>query len=140
VIAIEPAADLAGIWADHSVPGDGTPFPEAYIGGPPSEYPSRYFIDSPIKWVDEHVPPTLIVAAGNDHLILAPRTADLAHGLAAAGNDCRIVTVPFAEHGIAAGPDDYGEQVEEQLIPRYVAALEAQEATSGVVSIGKACE
>lgn len=121
VMAIEPAADLAAIWADDSVPGDpvGGPFPEAYIGGPPSQYPARYAAASPLSLLRAGLPPTFILAAENDHLILPARTADLAHRLALGGVPCQILTVPYAEHGIAAGPDDYGAQYEEQLVAGF---------------------
>ena len=36
VVAIAPAADLAGIWADGTLVAAGLPFPEAYVGGSPA--------------------------------------------------------------------------------------------------------
>ncbi len=139
VIAIEPAADLAGIWQDKSVPGDGSPFPESYIGGSPSQYPDRYVAASPIRLIRAGVPPTLILGAENDHLILPARTADLEHRLVAAGAECRTFVVPYAEHGVAAGPDDYGEQLQEAAIPQYLAAITARHLTSMARAFGEAC-
>jgi acetyl esterase/lipase len=139
VIAIEPAADLAAIWSDASVPGDGAPFPESYIGGSPMAYPDRYAAASPERLFRPGLPPTLLLAAENDHLILPVRTSELARRLAAVHAACTLVTVPYAEHGIAAGPDDYGEQLQEQLIPAYIRRVIDQSPTSVTSPFGAAC-
>jgi acetyl esterase/lipase len=120
VIAMEPAADLAGIWADESVGDASGRFPESYIGGTPAQYPERYAAASPLSLIRPFLPATLLIAAENDHLILPARTRDLAGRLAAVGNNCWILTVPYAEHGIAAGPDDYGAQILESVIPTFI--------------------
>jgi acetyl esterase/lipase len=123
VIAIEPAADLAGIWADMSVPGDAAGFPESYIGGTPNQYPERYAAASPLGLIRAGLPPTLLIAAEIDHLIRPARTTELGKRLFAAHVYCSILTVPYAEHGISRGPDDYGAQILESIVPDFVATV-----------------
>jgi acetyl esterase/lipase len=141
VIAIEPVADLAAIWADHSVPGDpvGGPFPESYIGGPPSQFPDRYDQASPMRLMDMDLTPTLLIAAENDHLVLPARTSQLAQRINVAGIQCSLVVVPYAEHGVAAGPDDFGEQLEEGIVPAWIRWHRANPLASNSKPFGQVC-
>jgi acetyl esterase/lipase len=120
IIAIAPAADLAGIWEDGTLEADGRRFPEAYVGGSPSEYPDRYAAASPFDLLRPGLPPTLLIGAANDHLVLPIRVTSLADRLRAAGVDCRLVMVPFAEHGFDGYPNGYGQQLEESILPAFM--------------------
>jgi len=125
VIAVAPAADLAGIWADHTLVGEGVPFPEAYVGGPPTQLADRYTAASPFRLIADgrSLPPTLIIAGENDHAILRPRTDSVVDALRAAGDDVTYLIVPYADHGFDGLPNGYGAQMEESIVPAFVARL-----------------
>jgi acetyl esterase/lipase len=120
VIAIAPAADLAGIWADRTLFIDGKPFPESYTGGTPAEVPDRFVAASPERLIREVLPSTLIITGANDHLVLPNRVTSLAARLVAGGVDTRLVAVPFADHGFDGDPNGFGAQIEEHLVVEFV--------------------
>jgi acetyl esterase/lipase len=126
IVAVSPAADLAGIWADGTLTVDGRPFPEAYVGGSPATYPERYEAASPFRLLRVDLPPTLIVTGANDHLVLPARVTGLADRIGAAGADCRLVVVPFADHGFDGPPNGFGAQLLEGLVPAFFAELTAE--------------
>jgi acetyl esterase len=122
VIAIAPTADLAGLWQDATLMGAGHRFPEAYIGGPPSEFPDRYAAASPLSLIRAGLPPTLLITGSLDHLVAVERVTDLADRLRSAGVDTTYVIVPFAEHGFDGFPNGYGAQIEESILPAFIEA------------------
>lgn len=121
VVAIAPAADLAGIWADGTIFDlQGRLFPEAYIGGAPAEYPDRYEAASPFRLLRAGLPPTLIVAAEGDRFVHLERITSLVDRIRAAGSDCDLVVAPFTEHGFDGEPNSFGDQLVEPVITRFV--------------------
>jgi len=120
IIAVAPAADLAGIWEDGTIEAAGLRFPEAYVGGTPAEYPDRYEAASPFAYLRPGLPPTLLIAGANDHLVLPNRVTGLYDRLRDAGVDVRLVMVPFAEHGFDGFPNGYGQQLEESILPAFM--------------------
>jgi acetyl esterase/lipase len=134
VIAIAPTADLAGIWEDFTIAAAGQRFPEAYIGGTPAEFPSRYQLASPFSLIRAGLPPTLVVTGNIDHLVHLGRVTELTDRLQVAGIDCSLIVVPFADHGYDGSANGYGAQVEETILPRFIAAH-----TGGPAWQGPAC-
>jgi len=122
VIAIAPTADLAGIWDDNTISAAGLRFPEAYIGGTPADLASRYELASPFSLIRAGLPPTLVLTGNIDHLVHLDRVTDLTDQLHAAGVDCSLIVVPFADHGYDGSANGYGAQVEETILPRFIAA------------------
>jgi acetyl esterase/lipase len=120
IIAVAPAADLAGIWKDGTLEAAGLRFPEAYIGGTPAEYPERYEAASPFAYLRPGLPPTLLIGGANDHLVLPNRVSGLYDRFRQAGVDVRLITVPFAEHGFDGFPNGYGQQLEESILPAFM--------------------
>jgi acetyl esterase/lipase len=120
VFAVAPTADLAGIWADHTLSALDRPFPEAYIGGPPAEFPDRYEAASPLHLVRAGLPPTYLLTGANDHFVLPNRVTAVADRLREAGAPVTVVVAPFAEHGFDGFPNGYGNQLQEVLLPRFV--------------------
>jgi acetyl esterase/lipase len=120
VVAIAPTADLAGIWASRTLEVDGLPFPEAYIGGPPSAFPDRYEAASPLRLIRAGLPRTLLLAGATDHLVPVAGISSLADRLTAAGVECELVVVPFADHGFDGPPDGFGAQLEETIFPSFL--------------------
>ena len=121
VIAVAPAADLAGIWADQTLWYGDRPFPEAYVGGPPSAYPDRYAAASPFALLRSGLPPTIVIGAANDHLVRLARVTSIVDALRAAGVETTFIAVPFADHGFDGPPDGFGAQLEESLVPAFLA-------------------
>ena len=120
VIAISPTIDLAGIWQDGSLSNQGVRFPEAYIGGTPSQFPDRYSAASPIGLVRKDVPPTLVLIAANDHLVHPNRSRAIIDALQQVGAQSELMVVPFADHGFDGAANAFGEQFEETLFPTFI--------------------
>lgn len=123
VVGIAPAADLAGIWQDDTIIAAGGRFPDAYVGGSPAEFPDRYAAASPLSLIRAGLPPTLLITGANDQLVRPERTRALAGLLAAAGVPCRLLVVPFADHGFDAPPNAFGAQLEESVLPAFIRAV-----------------
>ena len=121
VVAFAPAADLAGIWDDATIYDyNRKRFPEAYIGGPPTEFPDRYDFASPFRLLRPGLPPTLIVAAETDRLVLLSRVTSIADGIRAAGSECELIVAPFTGHGFDGEPNSFGQQLTEAVVTRFV--------------------
>jgi acetyl esterase/lipase len=123
VFAVAPTADLAGIWADFSIEAHDLPFPEAYIGGPPSQYPDRYDMASPFRLLRADLPPTYILTGANDHFVAVNRVTSVADRIREAGAEVTLVVAPFADHGFDGFPNGYGNQLQRELLPRFVAEV-----------------
>jgi acetyl esterase/lipase len=121
VLAIAPAADLEGIWNDATLyDSPNTRFPEAYIGGPPSVYPDRYDAAEPYRLLRADLPPTLILTGEADRLVRLEHVTSLVDRIRAAGAQCELVVVPFADHGFEGEPNSFGAQLAESLVPDFV--------------------
>jgi acetyl esterase/lipase len=70
-----------------------------YIGGPPSEFPSRYYILSPINYINEHTPPTITLHGATDRIVPPQQAVILDKALTAAGVDHETYLFPDAGHG-----------------------------------------
>lgn len=79
----------------------------AYLGGTPTEQPERYRAASPVSYAAVRQPPTLLIYAGRDNVVL-PRFGRLLHTrLQAGGTTAVLLEIPWAEHAfdaISAGP------------------------------------
>ena len=78
---------------------------------------------SPFRLIRPGLPPTLLIARENDHLVLRPRVTGIADALDAAGDDVRMLIVPFADHGFDGQPNGFGAQMEESIVPAFVAEV-----------------
>ncbi len=121
VVAIAPTADLAGIWHDGTIhDGPDRLFPEAYIGGPPSQFPERYEAASPMRLLRADLPPTLLLAGEIDRFVLIQRTIALADQIRAAGSSVELIVAPFAGHGFDGEPNSFGAQLSESVVLAFV--------------------
>jgi acetyl esterase/lipase len=125
VFVVAPTADLVGIWDDKSITALARPFPEAYIGGTPAEFPDRYARASPLNYLRADLPPTYILTGANDHVVFPNRVTTVADRIVAAGAECTLVVAPFADHGFDGIANGYGNQLEEVLLPRFIRAVTA---------------
>jgi acetyl esterase/lipase len=123
VFAVAPTADLVGIWNDKSIVAFDRPFPEAYIGGTPMEFPDRYERASPYRLMGGDMPPTYLLTGANDHFVNPGRVSAICDRVRAVGANCTIVIAPFADHGFDGFPNGYGNQLQEVLLPRFVAQV-----------------
>ena len=123
VIAAYPTADLAATWADVRELADETPFPEIYVGGTPSQLPERYEAASVARFIRPDLPPTLLITGANDQLVRVERIRDLAALLRAAGSAVELVEVPFADHAFDGPVNGFGSQLEETLLPEFLARI-----------------
>jgi acetyl esterase/lipase len=125
VIALYPTTDLAAVWADVRELSDEPPFPEVYIGGTPTEYPDRYEAASVSRLVQSGLPPTLVITGTNDLLVRVERIRDLVAQLHDSGSQVELVEVPFADHAFDGPINGFGAQLEETLLPAFMASLQA---------------
>jgi acetyl esterase/lipase len=123
VVAIAPAADLAGIWDDDTIAAPEGRFPEPYVGGPPAEFPDRYKQASPFRLIRADLPPTLLVTGANDHFVRVDRVTEIADRLTAARARATIVVLPFLDHGLDGPPNGFGVQMEESIVPAFLAEV-----------------
>jgi acetyl esterase/lipase len=123
VIAVYPTADLAATWADVRELADETPFPEIYAGGTPSQFPERYEAASVARFMRPDLPPTFLITGTNDQLVRVERIRDLAAVLRGAGSAVELVEVPFADHGFDGPINGFGAQLEETLLPEFLARI-----------------
>jgi acetyl esterase/lipase len=69
-----------------------------YFGGTPAQYPQRYAALNPARYLDGHLPPTLIIAAADDPLVPPEGAAEFAAKAHAARQDVRRIVFPYAGH------------------------------------------
>ncbi|MUG98179.1 alpha/beta hydrolase fold domain-containing protein [Scytonema sp. UIC 10036] len=74
----------------------------AFLGGTPEELGELYQQASPINYVKPNLPPSLLVYAGQDHLVKPKFGRQLYEKLRAEGNDAIWLEIPWAEHAFDA--------------------------------------
>jgi acetyl esterase/lipase len=122
VIAVSPTADLAATWSDVVALGDPAPFPAMYTGGTPSEVPDRYQDASVERLIGPGLSVrTLLVVGVNDAVVRIERMRALFATLRDAGVRVELVEVPFADHAFDGPGNSFGMQLEETVLPRFLA-------------------
>jgi acetyl esterase/lipase len=76
----------------------------AFLGGAPDAMPARYRDASPSSRVRGGLPPSLLVYAGRDHMVLPRFGREAAAALRAAGSPVVYLELPWAEHGFDLAP------------------------------------
>lgn len=76
----------------------------AYLGAPPALARDAYRAASPLNLVRAHLPPTLLLYAGRDHVVDIRAPMELRDALQAHGDDVTFVRFPWAEHGFEEVP------------------------------------
>lgn len=71
----------------------------AYIGGPPSQYPDRYQTLSPLSHIDKRTPPTITLQGEIDRIVPVEQAIILDKALTAAGVVHETYLFPWANHG-----------------------------------------
>jgi acetyl esterase/lipase len=111
--------DLAGLY-------DGTPSADVqdslvqYLGGTPTEQPDRYRGLSPMTYVDESSPATLIVQGLRDTGVQSQLSVDLAERLDAEGVANELLLLPDTEHAFDAGFGSFANQIAQARITEFL--------------------
>ena len=93
----------------------------AYLGGTPTEQPERYHDASPVSYASTVQPPTLLIYAGRDNVVLPRFGRLLQERLRAGGTTSVLLEIPWAEHAfdaVSAGPSA---QLALQQVERFLA-------------------
>jgi len=75
---------------------------EAFLGGPPQQFPALYRQASPLSYVTGPLPPTLLIYGGRDHIVEARFGQLLQQKLQATGTTAVFIEIPWAEHAFDA--------------------------------------
>ncbi|MBC7972224.1 MAG: alpha/beta hydrolase, partial [Verrucomicrobia bacterium] len=71
---------------------------KALLGGTPEQFPELYKQASPYNYVQQALPPSLLIYGGRDHLVQSKFGRSLYDRLQAAGNRAVWIEIPWAEH------------------------------------------
>ena len=113
VVAIYPAQNLTPPW-EEDAHFFGTParqFNTSYLGGSPTDYPEAYNATNPIKHLNSNLPPTIIIAGKNDHLLPYYGQEQLAQALSNTGIINQFVSLPFTDHAFDLFPNGLSAQI-----------------------------
>jgi acetyl esterase/lipase len=73
-----------------------------FLGGNPQQLPDLYYQASPVNYIRDNLPPTLLIYPRRDHLVAAKYSKDLGQKLKAKGNLTVYLEIPWAEHAFDA--------------------------------------
>lgn len=92
--------DLAGGYADppHPDPINVRAVLEAFLGGSPGKLANQYRVASPISYVTQPLPPTLLVYGSRDHVVEAKFGRRFYERLRSVGSTAVLLEIPWAEH------------------------------------------
>lgn len=71
---------------------------EAFLGGPPEKLMARYQAASPINFVTQPLPPTLLVYGSRDHVVQSKYGRRLYNRLRSVRSTAVLLEIPWAEH------------------------------------------
>ena len=122
VFAIYPPEDFAMGWnLDMGIPpASARVFNTGYIGGSPDQFPERYRLVSPVFHVRPGLPPTLIAAGADDHLVPVGGHADMVVKLRDAGVPNACLSVPYGEHGYDMMWGGLGAQITRKVVADFL--------------------
>jgi acetyl esterase/lipase len=121
VVAFYAPFDLAAAYRDPPKPDpiDIRTVLRDFLGGSPEEVPEQYRVASPSTYVRVDLPPTLLIYAHADHLVLPRFGRAGARSLAALGNPVKYVELGWAEHGFDLLPGGVGSQLSIDLLEQF---------------------
>lgn len=96
---------------------------EAFLGGVPANVPDAYRTASPITYVRDSLPPTLLLYGGRDHVVEARFGRMLHAQLQRAGVRSVLIELPWAEHAFDAVPNGPSGQLSRWATERFIAAV-----------------
>jgi acetyl esterase/lipase len=91
-----------------------------YLGGTPATQPDRYSTLSPINYVDENSPPTLIIQGLRDTGVQSEESINLAKSLDEAGVANELLLLPDTEHAFDAAFGSFANQTAQARISHFL--------------------
>ncbi len=92
----------------------------AYLGGAPADAPDAYHAASPIEFVGETTPPTLLIHGGKDELVFLENSTRLAERLAKAHRPYFVLQLPWASHACDANERGPSGQLSSYAVEHFV--------------------
>jgi acetyl esterase/lipase len=101
VVSLYGPTDLVYSYAHPENPAviDSRGVLEAYLGGNPDQRMSQYEAASPINFIGDDTPPTLLIHGGRDELVSRVQSERLAGALERSGRRHLLLILPWATHG-----------------------------------------
>lgn len=94
---------------------------KAFLGGSPDELPELYRQASPISYVTQPQPPSLLVYGGQDHIVQAKFGRTLRDRLQAVDTQAIFLEIPWAEHAFDAVFNGVSNQLALYYTERFLA-------------------
>ena len=126
VIASYPVADLTYTSENGAAPlgVDPEAFTRIFLGGSLEDEPERLAAVSPLTYVSDRTPPTLIVEPERDDFIPAEGNYAVADAAQQAGVDITVARVPFGYHGFDGLPGSIGGQTRTTIVLNWLHDLD----------------
>jgi acetyl esterase/lipase len=115
IVAMYPPTDLR-MWP--SLPNTAL---TDFLGGSTREIPHVYSDASPIEFVGDNLPPTLILQGYMDNLVFPAHAEALHNRLAATNTPAAVLRVPWGRHGFDALMSGLGAQLSQYHMDRFLA-------------------
>ncbi len=93
-----------------------------FTGGAPADAAEIYRLTSPISYVNDRTPPTLLFHGARDQLVRAKNMDLLSSRLAAARVPSDAVRFAYAQHGFDYNFDGWGSQIAQPVIAAFLRA------------------
>lgn len=123
VVAIYPATDAVDLYHNRdTLKSVGIEALNAYVGGPPEQFPDRYRTITSFTYIHPGAPATLLLLPDDDAIVPPQRTREFAAQARNAGVSVRLVEAPFANHGFDLVPGSIGNQIMRQATIGFLKA------------------
>jgi len=99
---------------------------EAYLGGTPAQVAGRYRDASPVTYVREGLPPTLLIQGGRDHIVKPRFARELYRKLIDTGNRAYLLEIPWSEHAFDAVFRGVGNQLALFYVDEFLSEVAAR--------------
>lgn len=94
---------------------------ENFLGGSPSQFPDLYRQASPLTYVTQPVPPTLLIYGSRDHVVQAKYGQQLHRQLERTGTQAVYIEIPWADHAFDAVFNGISSQLALYHTERFIA-------------------
>ncbi|MGE7690383.1 alpha/beta hydrolase fold domain-containing protein [Lysinibacillus sp. NPDC097214] len=111
VINFYGPSDMTKFYQNNPSPGYVQNVMNKYVGGPPSQFPDRYQKLSPINYIGEHTPPTIMFLGTSDSLVPTEQAKILGKELSKNNVPHEIYYLPKAEHVYDGVPGSLNTQI-----------------------------
>ncbi len=125
VVSLYGPTDLVYSYAHPENPAvyDSTGVLEAYLGGSPDQIMPQYDDASPINFIGEDTPPTLLIHGGRDELVSVVQSERLSNALDRAGRRHLLLILPWATHACDYNFSGPSGQLSTYAVERFLAQV-----------------